>query len=177
MNRIISLSEIDETKKPKILEAIVEIFFLSTSVKTFASEEKKQSFFKKWCGDYISHYPSEFLILMTEDKVMGYLSGCFDSLEASLVLSVPGFKVFEDLFHEFPAHLHINFHPDARGLGLGSLLIKEFIKRAQISNLAGVHLITSPDALNVSFYTRLGFSYTVTRTHNDMPLYFMGHSL
>ena len=39
------------------LEAIKEIFFLSSSIQSFSSEDRKEAFFKRWCGDYITFYP------------------------------------------------------------------------------------------------------------------------
>jgi ribosomal protein S18 acetylase RimI-like enzyme len=175
MNKILSLSELSADDKVKILSQVEEIFFLSTSLKVFSSTEKKQAFYKRWCEDYQTLYPNEFFILLSDEKVLGYLSGCLDSSSALEVLSVPGFAIFQDLFTEFPAHLHINFHPEARGKGFGSLLIKHFINLVNEKHLSGLHLITSPDAINVSFYQRLGFSHTETRLFNAMPLYFMGH--
>jgi len=111
---------------------------------------------------------------MEEGKVLGYLTGCSDSIRAMNELSVPGFAIFHDLFLAFPAHLHINFHPDARGKGLGSILMNHYMNFLKLNNVMGVHLITSPDAQNVSFYSRLGFEKTETREFNGMPLYFMG---
>lgn len=171
------LSEFSGEKKEAVIKAVEEIFFLSSSLKSFSSEERRLAFLKRWCGDYITLYPEEFFVALEGDKVLGYLSGCSNSLKAETILTVPGFSVFHDQFETFPAHLHINFHPDARGKGLGSELVTHYMKVLKQNGIKGLHLVTSPDALNVNFYLRLGFTHTVTRDFNNMPLYFMGSLL
>lgn len=177
MIEILSLENLEAHKKEVILQSIEEIFFLSSSLKTFSSPERRQAFYKRWCEDYQNLYPEEFFVVMEEGKILGYLSGCSDSTRALDVVSVPGYSVFQDLFSSFPAHLHINFHPDARGLGLGSILVNHYIKYLNQRHIIGVHLVTSPSAQNVNFYLRLGFSKTQTRDFNGMPLHFMGRVL
>lgn len=177
MIKIIKLSDCLGEEKAKILSQVEDIFFLSSSRKEFLSLEKRNAFYKRWCGDYQSLYADEFFLAVEDDKVLGYLSGCSDSLSALSVVSVPGFSVFQDLFKNFPAHLHINFHPDSRGRGLGSLLMNYYMFYLREKKVRGVHLITSPNVKNVSFYDRLGFNYTETRDFNDTPLYFMGHTI
>ena len=177
MIKIISLENLDVGSIEEILKKVEEIFFLSSSLKSFSSIERRQAFYKRWCGDYQNLYPYEFFIVMEGDIVLGYLSGCSDSTKALSDISVPGFNIFQDLFAEFPAHLHINFHPDARGKGLGSILINHYLNYLKINKVMGAHLVTSPDAQNVKFYLRLGFNKTETRDFNGAPLYFMGHDL
>lgn len=177
MIEIVSLDSLNADQKEMALTKVEEIFFLSSSLKSFSSEERRQAFYKRWCGDYQTLYPEEFFIAMEEGKVLGYLSGCSDSTRAMNELSVPGYAVFQDLFLAFPAHLHINFHPDARGKGLGSILMNHYMSYLKLNNVMGVHLITSPDAQNVSFYQRLGYSRTETREFNERPLHFMGRVL
>lgn len=160
----------------EIIAQIRNIFFLSTSIKEFSSEERREAFFKKWCGDFIRLYPDSFYLMMEEKKLLGYLSGCHDSIAGKQVLEVPGYSVFEDLFSAFPAHLHINFHPDCRGRGLGSHLVHSFISDLESQKIRGVHLVTSPEAKNVSFYQRLGFTHEVVRPFNSSSLLFMGRS-
>lgn len=168
---------VSEEKKRVLTEEIKEIFFLSTSVKNFETPEKKQAFFEKWCGDYLVHYPQYFFLLFNDGRLLGYLSACLDSVESLKVLKVPALDVYEDRFAEFPAHLHINFHPDARGKGLGSLLVEELCSFLRNEKIVGVHLVTSPEAANVPFYKRLGFTVTDERTFKSGQLFFMGKPL
>jgi len=174
MIEITTLDKCPVEEKENMLEQIRTIFFLSTSIKEFSSVERKEAFFKKWCGDFIRLFPENFYLMIEEKKLLGYLSGCLNSSEAKSVLEVPGYTVFEDLFEDFPAHLHINFHPDCRGRGLGSHLVEKFAEDVKHLKIRGVHLVTSPDAKNVSFYQRLGFTHEVVRTFNSSPLLFMG---
>ena len=177
MIKIISLQNLDIGSKEGVLKKVEEIFFLSSSLKDFSSIDRRQAFYKRWCGDYQNLYPYEFFIVMDGDSVLGYLSGCSDSIKALGEISVPGFTIFQDLFAAFPAHLHINFHPDARGKGLGSLLINNYLNYLKKNNVVGVHLVTSLDAQNVKFYSRLGFVTTETRDFNGTSLFFMGLEL
>jgi ribosomal protein S18 acetylase RimI-like enzyme len=170
---IIKLSQITKNRED-ILAQVENIFFVSSSLKSFSSEERKQAFYKRWCKDYQQFYPEEFYIMIEDGKVLGYLSGCCDSTKALEVLEVPGYSAFKDLFDIYPAHLHINFHPQSRGRGLGSLLIRHYVSSLKSIKLHGLHLVTSRDAQNVSFYERLGFSFTEGRKFNEMELYFMG---
>jgi ribosomal protein S18 acetylase RimI-like enzyme len=174
MIEIVTLDKLIADQKEACLLQVEEIFFLSSSLKTFSSIDRRNAFYKRWCTDYQTLYPDEFFIAMEEGKVLGYLSGCSDSTRAINEISVPGFSIYHDLFLAFPAHLHINFHPDARGKGLGSILMNHYMSFLKLNNVMGVHLVTSPDAQNVSFYQRLGFTKTDLRDFNGMPLYFMG---
>jgi ribosomal protein S18 acetylase RimI-like enzyme len=175
MIEITKLSEFNYTAQT--IEEIKNIFFLSSSLKEFSSEERKAAFFKRWCGDYLTHFPEFFYLMHEEGKLLGYLSGCTDSLQAAKILSVPGYEVFADLFVRYPAHLHINFHPDCRGKGLGSKLIENYLTELKNLRLSGVHLVTSPEAANISFYQRLGFSDVYARDLNAIKLLFMGKKL
>ena len=172
MNEIVLYDE-------SMLDSIQEIFFLSTSIKTFESAEKKAAFFKRWCGDYITFYPDFFYVMRDCDskKVLGYLSGCLNSQDSLQVLSVPGHALFSDLFIKYPAHLHINFHPDCRGLGLGGQIVEYFVFELARRTICGLHLITSPDAKNISFYKRLQFSYEESRLFGKSSQLFMGRNL
>ena len=161
----------------ELLTQVESIFFEASSKKEFTSLEHKAAFFQRWCGDYIKNYPEEFFVMTEDGHLLGYLSGCSDSRISLQCLSVPGLEVFSDQFEDYPAHLHINFHATARGRGLGSELIKTYESYLRNKNVKGLHLITSPEALNVSFYRRLGYIHEVEREFKGMQLLFMGHIL
>lgn len=172
---ITALSEV--LNREDVSRQIEEIFFEASSLKNFSSSERKAAFYKRWCKDYQTVYPDEFFVMMEGDFVQGYLSGCRNSQDSLTKLEVPGPIIFADLFNEFPAHLHINFHSSLRGKGLGSKLVNAYIETLKESHCPGLHLITSPEAMNVSFYDRLGFSHQVVREFNGMKLLFMGKKL
>ena len=63
----------------------------------------------------------------------------------------------------FPAHLHIDFLPRARGQGLARRLIDDLVQRLRDAAVPGVHLGVSPLNTNaVGLYEHLGFSRLAT---------------
>lgn len=164
-----------------VVSEVKNIFYQSSSLKEFSSLERKEAFFKRWCGDYIEKLPEHFWVMtdVVDNAVLvrGYLSGCLNSSVGLGFLEVPGYDVFQDHFERFPAHFHINFHPDCRGLGLGSVLVENFIQRLVESRVKGVHLVTSPGAPNISFYLKLKFDQQIERDFKSMKLLFMGRTL
>lgn len=178
MIKTIKLSDSENSElKNKYIEEVKAIFYLSSSLKEFSSPERKEAFYKRWCGDYVTQFPQDFYLMIEDEKVLGYLSGCLNSSAALNILEVPGYSVYADLFQTYPAHLHINFHPDCRGRGLGSLLVNEFCEDLKQKKIIGVHLVTSLGAVNIPFYDRLGFNYQAPRNFNQMTLLFMGKKL
>lgn len=165
------------SSESSVYRQIESIFFEASSLKEFSSPERKSAFFKRWCGDYAERFPQTFYLMLEGEKLLGYLSGCLDSKTAGSFLEVPGYCVFNDLFDEFPAHLHINFHQDCRGRGLGSHLMQAYIEELDKKGIRGVHLVTSPGAQNITFYSRLGFNHQVVRSFKEMQLLFMGRPL
>jgi ribosomal protein S18 acetylase RimI-like enzyme len=178
---MVEIFKINTIQDAKELESIIEqvkfIFYASSSLKEFSSHERKIAFFKRWCGDYITLYPDQFNIMYEDQKVLGYLSGCLDSSAALEVLEVPGYSVFSGLFESYPAHFHINFHPNCRGRGLGSHLVESFCTDLLKKQIPGAHLVTSPGAANIVFYQRLGFKHEVIKEFNQKELLFMGRIL
>lgn len=175
--QITTYNELSANLKESVLEQIKEIFYMSSDKKTFQNEEEKTNFFKKWCGDYVDFFPEYVFLAIKEGDLLGYLTGADDTLSAMSILKVPGLKVFEDLYQEYPAHLHINAHEKSRGLGVGSELVMSFENVLRKKNVRGLHLITSEHARNTSFYNRNGFLYHELRKLNSYELFFMGKQL
>jgi len=158
---------------------VEEIFYLSSSRREFGNPDEKLRFLERWTGYYRRNEPQHFLLATAPDgRVAGYLSGCADSRAARRLYSdIPYFAVFEDLFEVYPAHLHVNCHPEFRGRGIGTALIKAFIEVCSAAKLAGVHLVTSPGARNVNFYRRCGFGFSLTRNWRENELLFLAMAL
>jgi GNAT superfamily N-acetyltransferase len=162
------------------MSAIKAIFFASSSRKDFPTAEEREAFFLKWTAFYTEQCPHKILTALDGDNdVLGYLMGCEDSARASLYYSEknPSYLLFEDQFASFPAHFHVNCHPDARGMGVGSLLVSHFVQSLRLDNVAGLHVVTSPNASNRLFYAKNGFDVQLMRERNGHSFLFMGRKL
>lgn len=163
-----------------VLPLVREIFFLSADPRNVSEDPvKNEAFFEKWAGYYFKNYPDKILLCWGHQKLLAYLMYAPDSKKAleHYRTRVPSYAVFEDLFAEFPAHLHMNAHPDARGKGMGSQLIDELVSRLKKENIGGVHLVTSPAQRNAHFYRKNGFTHEVLREWKGYPLLFMGRKI
>ena len=176
-NNIVTLDKLSPDIKLIVIDQIKNIFFEASSVKVFKDEESKAIFFKRWCGDYIEHYPHYFYLMFENQKLLGYLSGCLNTIESFSILNVPGVRLFSDLYNDYPAHLHINFSSDCRGKGLGSVLVEHYLYECKSNKVKGVHLITSQDAKNVSFYRKLGFTDEFPRVAQSFTQLLMGKKI
>jgi ribosomal protein S18 acetylase RimI-like enzyme len=172
--KICTYSEFSKSEEKLILEQVKLIFFEASSVKQFSDNEAKEFFFKRWCGDYLTHYPQYFYLMFNGEQLLGYLSGCQNTIQSMTVLDVPGVKLFSDLYIDFPAHLHINFSSECRGRGLGSILVQHYLDECSRNKIKGVHLITAQNAKNVSFYRKLGFTHEYPRPLQSFTQLFMG---
>ena len=178
MIELLKISEItDSLEREEVVHQVRFIFYASSSLKEFSTPERKVAFFKRWCGDYLTYFSEYFFIMREDKKVLGYLTGCLDSSSALSLLEIPGYSHYSDLFQTYPAHFHINFHPDCRGRGLGSQLVEAFCNDLVNLKIKGVHLVTSRGAKNIVFYRRLGFVDEFPRDFNEMTLLFMGRIL
>lgn len=169
-------SDLSSDQKEKVLQQIREVFFEASSVKTFRDDEHRESFFFRWCGVYLQDgFPTPFLAIQ-DDTLLGYLiyssKSPLDSPWAQ-----PGVECFMDLYDQFPAHLHMNCHHEARGKGVGSRLIESVCKELQEKQIAGVHILTSPDQANVQFYRKVGFLREEVRERAGYELLFMGKKI
>ncbi|MFW5785996.1 MAG: GNAT family N-acetyltransferase [bacterium] len=109
---------------------------------------------------------SEWNPAVEAQVVIGYVCAVADTRShPELYQLAPHLSLFDDLYDEFPAHLHINLTAAGRGVGLGSRLIEVLEDRLQQADLEapGLHLVTSEGARNVSFYRRNGFTREVAR--------------
>lgn len=174
---IVSYAKLSKDIQEKYLKEIKEIFFECSSIKVFKDDEHRESFFYKWCGDYLALSPQSFFIYLINDKVAGYLSGYIDSKSALEKFLIPGPEIFEDCFDKFPAHFHINCSPNHQGKGIGRSLVEHYLTELNDSGVNGVHLITSTDADNLGFYRALGFEFEVPRSFKSHELLFMGKAI
>jgi GNAT superfamily N-acetyltransferase len=158
---------------------IEEVFFLSASRRVFPSNRERALFFERWIGYYRDHEPDGiYLSLPPSGRLEGYLTGCRDSRAATrLYGDVDSYRLFEDLFDEYPAHFHVNCHPEFRGLGVGTRLVNAFLDACKGGAIRGVHVVTAVDADNIGFYRKCGFDFAVARYWRGRGLLFLATAL
>jgi GNAT superfamily N-acetyltransferase len=140
-------------------------------------KSKQEDFSRKWIGPYRKNFPEWTYVIRVEDQIAGYLTGCprndnlpddffeteFRSLQLFSTESVERIK------SDYPAHLHINFDPDFRGLGLGSKLIQRFSEDLR----KGIHVTCGP--VPVRFYKNNGFEeIECIQGIKNQPVYLLG---
>lgn len=140
-----------------------------------------------WAGPYVVGAPEHARVVTHPDSgVCGYLFGCADtrafeawqeaawwpqlraaypprdddSPEADLVRVIHHRHLApDDIVAAYPAHLHIDLLPVARGLGLGRVLIDGLLADLRAQDVAGIHLdVAASNANAIAFYEHLGFS-------------------
>lgn len=161
---------------PQDLSELREIYFDSSTRKEFRDEAERESFYQKYLGHYLDHFP-EYVWVAKEGRILGYMIGAPVTEDSELYRIQPHLRVFRGHFRDFPAHLHVNFHPMARGKGLGSKLFLELEKQFQRMKIRGIHIMTGPDSRNKNYYQRLGFHFEATLDFNGTPILMMGKSL
>ena len=162
----------EETDRLAAREKIREIFFLTSPLGDNFKKQDRECFFHTWAGWYLDSLPGETLLARNaECKIVGYLAGCLDSNAAfPLYRHIFYFKAFEHWYVEYPAHFHVNCHPDFQGYGFGASLVQAFIAYATKKGRIGVHLVTGEKACNRSFYERLQFCEKACLTIHDQRL-------
>jgi ribosomal protein S18 acetylase RimI-like enzyme len=70
---------------------------------------------------------------------------------------------FNEVFKDYPAHLHIDIMPIGQKHGFGRKLMEAFLGRMKANGVKGVHLGVGAKNLNaIAFYERMGFHRVVT---------------
>jgi ribosomal protein S18 acetylase RimI-like enzyme len=146
-----------------VREQVRDIFFESSSKKDFKNQEEKDSFRWKYLDFYLTHYSEFAWVALSQKKVLGYVIGMPLSSDPNLYEIQPHMKKFENLFSEYGAHLHINCHADARGMGVGSKLVTHLIRKLKDHHIHGLHIITGLESRNKEFYRKLGFDFECER--------------
>jgi GNAT superfamily N-acetyltransferase len=169
----------DITNPQTHYDSLAEIFFLTSGRKAFQSESEKLDFLQTWTAIYLQYYPSyTFLSLSASGLLEGYLTGCPDTASYQLrQQKIPYLNIFADSYTRYPAHLHINCHPDHQGKGVGRRLIESYVALLAQEKVPGVHILTSVDAANINFYRALAFSHTIVKTWKNSELLLMGRDI
>lgn len=152
--------------RAELVRQLDAIFFEASATYSFASASQRDAFRQRWLGRYLDHYPAFAHVAVEEGpqgfQVLGYVVGSVDDpARHRLFADIDYFQTLNALTCDYPAHLHINLAPGARGHGLGGRLVRRFAAQAFMHGAGGVHVVTGAASRNVGFYHRLG----LTRAH------------
>lgn len=159
------------------------IFFEASATRSFASDELRTAFRDRWLGRYLRlEAANVFLMFRGTDidpsHLVGYVAGALDDPALSERYDDIGyFPLLRDVTRRFPAHLHVNLAPEARGAGLGSLLVNRFASEASAAGAPGVHVVTSASSRNVGFYKANDFSFEYPFDWRQAHLVLLGRTL
>ncbi|MBI4570139.1 MAG: GNAT family N-acetyltransferase [Planctomycetes bacterium] len=148
-----------------------------------------ESFADMWTGYYTDYEPESCFVAEAQGRVAGYLVGCLDTAKAADPAAVclshvgrrglvfrPGTAGFlwrsawdtvrdrrgyagRFLDARWPAHLHMNLLPEARGGGLGRALMDAFIEHVAAAGVPGIHLETlAENTWAIAFFRAMGFT-------------------
>ncbi len=160
---------------------IEEILLTSANPQRVADESARAAFLDRWLTPYLEAYPDQVLLALDEaedGRVLGVLNGCLDSAAATVFRDLhPYYRLFADLYEDYPAHFHVNCRPAHRSRGVGSRLVQAFVALCRDAGLPGVHLVTAPGLRNVGFYRRNGFTEAVERSEAGHSYLFLGQQL
>lgn len=149
----------DAALGPGARAQIDAIFFEASATKAFADETARAAFRERWLGRYLDRFPDcAFLAMGADGRVAGYLVGSLaDPARDPLFADIAFFGDLAEHTARFPAQLHINLAPEARGRGIGGRLIAAFCDLARSRGVTGVHVVTGAASRNRTFYAREGF--------------------
>lgn len=164
----------------RLLPVLDAIFFEASLTKNFADDGARAAFRERWLGRYLTHDPGLADVAMVPAavgtfRIVGYLVGALDDPARSARFRDIGyFAKLADLTAQFPAHLHINLAPDARGSGIGGRLVERFAEQVAENGLPGLHVVTGANSRNVSFYRRCGLDEAHPFEWNGSELVLLG---
>jgi len=170
------LTELDRWRQ-RVCE-LDPIFFEASLTKTFPDEATRAAFRERWLGRFLEHWPELAHVAIGADgMIIGYIIGSHaDPARDPRFDDIGFYRALADRTPDYPAHLHINLAPVARSKGIGSRLIEAFVSDARAGGLPGVHLVTSRDSRNRSFYARSGFLTIAELTWGGTPIVMLGRA-
>jgi GNAT superfamily N-acetyltransferase len=170
--RITPLSEVPNSERSLWIEGAKRVFVETLSGDQAATPEGRALLESRYFTPYLED-PAHFWLSLHGSRTYGYLAGTPKSDTKHYALN-PYLVPFQPLIQgAFPAHLHINLTSASRGSGIGSLLIQSFEKQLISEGIQGLHVITTDQARNVSFYLKNGF----VKIENRSGLLFLGKAL
>ena len=77
---------------------------------------------------------------------------------------------------QYPAHLHMNFLPQARGSGLGRKIFAQYVEILKEQKIPGIHLFCGSEAK--AFYLKCGFAeFSKIEFRPDVFVYLMTYKI
>jgi GNAT superfamily N-acetyltransferase len=140
-------------------------------------------------ADVITRYYTDFapdttLVAEQAGRVVGYLTGCFDTRRflRTMALRIVPAALLKALLHgslwhrfvrqnlrlpnsqrrqplvDYPAHFHLNLHAGYRGQGTGRQLLEKFLEHARQAGVTGIHAgVSEVNAAGRKFFECAGF--------------------
>lgn len=177
---MITIRTLTPADAPGLEHVAYETAFFGASAKTFFPD--KTLFADLWIRPYLPE-PSGF-VAETKGKILGYvlgaeqrhyqkrfvrlapyyckrfLSNAYPQWRGCLpyVWRVVRYPTKNAPLHLYPAHLHLNVLPEARGQGLGKLLLARYLELLKNNHTNGVQLSTTRENVAaVKLYEQFGF--------------------
>ena len=168
----------DMPDPPAAVAAIEDIFF-DASTRAFTPAAARDAFRERWLGRYLAHDPGHVWLALDEAQdVIGYLAGALDDpARAPRFADIDYFQTWAAFTARYPAHLHINLRPAARGAGVGQRLVGAFCEQAAAADAPGVHVVTGAGARNIGFYRRCGFEQVAAGAWNGHDIVMLARHL
>jgi ribosomal protein S18 acetylase RimI-like enzyme len=164
----------EASKTPTQLEALERIFFETSTRKIFNSEKDRAEFRYRYLDLYLKNPEWVWVALDSKQNVLGYLVVQAHTSDEVFTL-VPSLNAFRNsIVSLYPAHLHINITESARGLALGSQMLKHMEEALKSEAVKGVHLVTTSQSRNVSFYQKNGYETVASSEVNGIMLMMLG---
>ena len=169
----------NDLPEPSSAGADMADIFFDAGGRTFAQGPERDAFFERWLGRYLAHDTTHvWLALDDAQDVIGYLAGALDDpARAPRFADIDYFQTWAALTARYPAHLHINLRPAARGAGVGQRLVEAFCEQATAADAPGVHVVTGAGARNISFYRRCGFEQVAAGAWNGHDIVMLAKRL
>ncbi len=124
--------------------------------------DDREVFCQLFCDPHALGHPDTAWVVDRGDRAIGYLLGNPDTRPEHRDPAGLGFDV-----DAFPADLHINLLPEARGHGLGRELMTTWFERLSQLGVPGVHLGTWGENVGaIAFFESMGFRESGPRTPN-----------
>jgi ribosomal protein S18 acetylase RimI-like enzyme len=174
----IIITSIADKLPNEMWQQVEDIFLESSAIKQFTSNKEREDFLYKYLRYYKETYPELFFVASREHQVLGYICASRSTKsDIKLINALKHLSLFNYYYASHPAHLHINCHAGARGLGLGSQLLLHLEKELIAQKIGGLHLITSPNARNVGFYRKNGYTDEYKAQQGEVTFLLMGKIL